>query len=209
MSTNKPNNAGPIPRALAAQGVIGLSLCLGGYAAIVSPIKSRLASAQESLATASASAEQASAVEGSLATVMDRLAEAQREARAIEEAGIAARNQEVLYAAVSARAADLGIRVDEFNPLDTGRTAPGTPVSGRPGDAVLRCTLSATGSYADLAAFLHALGDEFGFGAVRAVRLSPTTGDAGGPMCHAEIQTEHYAADASPLPLAAPSEEHP
>jgi hypothetical protein len=192
----------PVPRALLAQGIIGLSLCLGGYAALVNPLKARLATARQELAQAAAAAQQARLVEGSMAAVMDRLAATKDQAEAIEHAGAVARSQELLYAAVSTRAADLGVLVEEFSPIDPGH---GASIAGRPGDVILRCSLVATGSYGDLAMLLRTLGDDCGFASVRAVRLSPE-GDSRGPMVHAEIQTEHYAVDASPLAEPAPGE---
>jgi hypothetical protein len=196
-------------RSLAAQGVIGLALCLGGYASVVVPLRERLGAARADLASAEARAEEARAVEASMASVMDRLSRAQRQASEVSEAGRMARSQEALYASINARASGLGVRIDEFAPVDPGpaRGGAGPDRGSAAGDVVLRCRFAATGTYGKLARLLRAISEENGFSAIRSVRLNAgSTGDE----VYAEVETEHYSPD--PTPRTRPGsagEEHP
>jgi hypothetical protein len=191
-------------RSLTAQGVIGMSMCLGGYAALVLPMREKLGAARAELAQAESRAAEAGAVESSMASVMDHMARAERQAAAITAAGDMARSQEALYAAVSTRAASLGVRIDEFSPVERGRSgAPGMErSSAAPGDVVLRCRFAATGSFGQLAQLLRVLSRESGFAAVRSVRLSPAPDAGAVELVHAEVETEHYAVDPTPVAAA-------
>lgn len=196
-------------RPLIAQGVIGLSVCLGGYASVVMPLREKLGAAQAALAQAEVQAQEAHAVESSMASVMERLSQAQAQAEAITEAGGLARSQEALYASLSARAADFGLRIDEFTPVDAQGGGPvADRAAGASGDVVLRCRFGATGSYGELARLLRAISEEHGFSAVRSVRLWPESGSTGREV-HAEVETEHYAVDPTPRIAPGAGEGHP
>jgi hypothetical protein len=189
-------------RSLAAQGVIGLSVCLGGYAAVVMPLRERLGAARAQVAEAEARTAEVRAIEASMASVMERRARTERQIADLAAAGAMARSQEAVYTEVNARAADFGLQIDEFSPVDRGREAPGQERSGLlPGDAILRCRFAATGTFGELALLLCAVSEESGFVSIRSVRLSPA-GDTEQPLVHAEVETEHYAVEPAPQPAA-------
>ena len=192
-------------RPLIAQGVIGLAVCIGGYAALVLPLRERVAAARSELAQAETQARETKEVEASMASVMDRTANAQKQADAIAAAGELARSQEALYTVVNARAAEVGVRIDEFAPVQvagatSAQSGPENLV-GRPADSVLRCRFAAAGSYGQLARLLESLTVQNGYTTIRSVRLWPES-DADGRLVRAEVETEHYAVD--PMPHAAP-----
>ena len=126
-------------RPLIAQGVIGLAVCIGGYAALVLPLREKVAAARAELAEAETQARESKEVEASMASVMDRTANAQKQADAIAAAGELARSQEALYTVVNARAAEVGVRIDEFAPVQVAGSTPaqsGTEnLVGRPADS--------------------------------------------------------------------------
>jgi hypothetical protein len=177
-------------RSLIAQGVIGLAVCIGGYAALVMPMRERLIAARAEVAAAEAQAAEARAIEGALASVMDRLAEAGRQAEVIRTGGAMARSQDALFASVNATAAKLGLRIDEFAPVASGPAAGSAPA----GEVVLRCRFAATGTFVQIVHLLRSIGRDSGFATIRAVRLSPLQ-EPGSRMVLAEVQTEHYAVD--------------
>ncbi len=196
-------------RPLIAQGVIGLSVCLGGYAAIVLPLRERVGAVRADLAQAEAQAREAQQLEASMAAVMDRMTEAQKRADAIIAAGALARSQEALYTVVNARAAELGVRIDEFAPVQPSGAGSAPGASDRSvamtADVVLRCRFVAAGSYGQIARLLEALTGQNEYTMIRSVRLWPASG-AEDRLVRAEVETEHYAVDPTPHtpPVAGP-----
>jgi hypothetical protein len=192
-------------RQLVATGVIGVAVCLGGSMGVVGPAKRQLASARARVEVLNAQLRDAEAARDSTAEYTGALARVRSEARAVSDAGAMARDERQLFSALMASAAANRVRIDQLNPTKTVAAAPppaapGAPASAPPAgdrDVAVGYSMTAVGSYGDVAAFLRSLRSELGFTTVRSVRMVPT-GDDSRQTVRALIETTHWSFDPAP-----------
>ncbi len=207
-------------RRLAAEGGIGLALCVGLLLGVVEPVERRTQAVRE----AAAAAEQCDATsQGESPEAARRvLAEALAAADEVDRMSKPARSQSELLAAVLRLADEQSVRVEQIEPtLVVGRAvpvaaaapgaAPGSGAAASGGavpavpakpDMVLGCSLSAQGDYASLVAFVDQLERSAGFARVRTLRFA-APGDSAGRTVMASVLSEHVAFDVLPVRAAA------
>jgi hypothetical protein len=94
------------------------------------------------------------------------------------------------------------VTIEQLNPAKAARRLV-VPASDAPGDdapagdVTVAYSISAKGSYSDVALFLRALRTGLGYSIVRSARISPY-GDDQAKLVRAEIETEHFAFDPTP-----------
>jgi hypothetical protein len=192
-------------RQLVATGMIGIAVCIGGSVALVGPAKKQLAAARARAETLSVQLREAESARDGMAQYTTALARVRSEAKTISDAGAMARDERQLFSAVMASAAAHQIRIDQLNPAKVVAATPAPVPPGTPGaaplpsdkDIAVGYSMTAIGSYGDIAAFLRALRSEFGFSTVRSVRMVPT-GDDQRQTVRALIETTHWSFDPNP-----------
>lgn len=192
-------------RQFISTGVIGIAVCIGGSVALVGPMKKQLGEARTRMATLNAQLREAEAARDSMAAYTTALGRVKDEASGISNAGAMARDERQLFSAMMASAASHQIRIDQLNPAKVATPMPAAPSGGAPGtapatsdkDVAVGYSITAIGSYGDMAAFLRSLRSDFGFSAVRSVRMVPT-GDDQRQTVRTLIETTHWSFDPSP-----------
>lgn len=195
-----------------AQGMIGFMVSIGAYMLLVDPASKKLAAAKAQEISIASQASAAESLRNIVPQISAAATRARDEADRIVQTGRLARQEQELFAALSALAARTGIRVDQLTPNKLTNTAkaapPGQPtpapgavdVAENAATSAIGYTIDATASYSDLATFLKATRTELGYCSVKSVRISPTS-DIHKKLVHAIIMTEHYSFDASPAVL--------
>ena len=191
-------------RALIAQGTIALAVCLGGYMVFVDPAKQELVKERGKAAELAAQVQQAESTRDQLPQITAALQAATTEAANVLDLGRLAKDERQLYAAVVATAEQHRVQIDQLNPakLPSPPTKPGAqpdPTGAR--DIALGYSISASGTYSDIAAFVHALQTELGYTLVRSVSLA-NRGNDGEDQLRASIETAHFYFDPTPAGTA-------
>lgn len=191
---------------------IALAVCLGGYMALVDPVRHKLAAERGAADAPAKELQQGETLQADIARMTQAMQKVTEERARIDELGRAARDERKLFASIMGLAAASNVRVDELNPAKVvapaapakAANAPaGTPapVLVAPGDTAVGYSMTAIATYEDLAKFLRALKSELGYTQVRSVRMMPVQDDKV-KLIRATIETEHYAFDASPQSAA-------
>jgi Tfp pilus assembly protein PilO len=180
---------------MAVHAAAAVGACVGAYALLVSPAAKELSAARAEMAGLGDQVRQADSLDARLPAMMRELKALKAESAKFERASAPVRNERDLFAAISALAQKSGVRIDQMAPSKGVAPARGA----LPGDAAVRCSITAVGPYGALAAFLRAMRRELGFTAVRSVRVSPLADDHASAV-RAVIETEHFALDTSPPP---------
>lgn len=187
-----------VVRSFLPELAIGCACCAGGYVFVVSPMQTRLASAQAevdalNLAITRSTAQPAAAAQA------ERSAERARAALAVIDGRSAlATDPTAMLQAVSELADRTGVRIEQFNPIAPRgvRGAPGQPAPRVDPKVEQRCAFSVTltATYADAARFIGAMQQEVGLTAVRSVRMVPVGADRP-DVVTVNLETEHLAFD--------------
>jgi Tfp pilus assembly protein PilO len=189
-------------RQLLATAVIGLAACAGAYMGMVDQARSALARERARGASLAVKLQDAESARDSLPQFTAALARAREQAQAFERLSAPARDERALFSIIMAAAATHRLRIDQLNPSKAPlmpSASPGLPPPpGSDKDAAVGYSLTAIGSYADLAAFLRTLRSDAGFTTIRSVRMIPTP-DQSRQTARAVIETAHFAFDAAPL----------
>ncbi len=194
-------------RALVAEGVIGLGLCLGLHFLLVGPLQKQLDERREEVSRLTAVVQETGTLAARMPEVMQSLQRQTRAAAAISDRGAVVRDEGAMFTSVMSLASESGVRVELMEPLKDDPLAPppGVPdgmLLRRAGDRTLSYSISATGGYTEMCAFIHALQNDLAYTLVRSIRLSPSpvaTEDE--HAVAAVIETAHIAVDVS-LPQA-------
>jgi hypothetical protein len=178
-------------RQAALHGIIGLGVCIGGYTLLTAPAANRLAHARAEAARLTGEVARSGAIRDRVPAMTSELGAATRELATIDQRGRLARNERDLFAAITALGEREHVRIDQLAP---SKSPPGAKqdAAAKPGDAGVRCSMTAVASYADLAAFLRAIRSELGYSVVRSVRVTPLPDDRASAV-RATIETEHFA----------------
>jgi hypothetical protein len=189
-------------RQLVSTAVIGIAVCLGGSFVFVGPARRQLAQATLRAAALNTQLREAEAARDSLAQYTVALNRVSDESAAITRSGAMARDERQLFSALMASAAAHHLRIDQLNPAKAAPVALAPGAAGAPQggekDVAVGYSMTAIGTYGELASFLRSLRSEFGFSTVRTVRLVPTTDDQRQTV-RALIETSHFAFDPSPV----------
>jgi hypothetical protein len=197
-------------RSLVAEGVIGLGLCLGLHFLLVGPLQKKLGERRDEISRLTAAEQETGTLATRMPEVMESLLKQTEAAAAISERGAVVHDEGAMFTEVMSLASGSGVRVELMEPLKDDPLAPppGAPegtLLPRPGDRSLSYSISATGGYAQMCAFIRALQNDLAYTLVRSVRLSPAP--VAGEDEHAVaavIETAHVAVDVSlPLPTDA------
>lgn len=186
-------------RALASQGIIVLAVCVGGYMVLVDPARRQAAAAAGQAESIAAQVREAESLRDQVPMLSAALEKTKKDVKDIAESGKLARDERELFAAVMAMADGTGIRVEQLSPA---KTATVSADSADARDTVVAYSITATGNYGQVAAFLRGLRTGLGFTNLRSVRLTPTP-EENAPVVRAVIETEHFAFDPAPAAPAA------
>jgi len=172
-----------ILRRLIATAIIVVGVCAGGYSIVVLPMKRELARAESEADSASAAIERMSRLQATLPELIGRRDLAKHRVSLVRAASRVARDEGVLYADVSALAADLGLRVTRLAPVGSGQ-------SGENGPQSVRWSMEVVGSYGALTLFIKRFEERLGFAIVRSVVVTPDQTRVDTVV--ASIETEHF-----------------
>jgi hypothetical protein len=191
-------------RSLIAQLVIAAAVCGGMHAIVASPLRARAILAEAELhkvmeahnLTASTLADLPAVVEQQAGTLAAAAEFAARNAPALDESE--------MFAQVMDLAVDAGVGLQQIVPAGAGSSATESkaPRTVLPGDRRVRYSLVGTGTYDSTTGFLRRLQDDWGFCAIRQVRVTPDfqSGVSGGVQF--SILVELFSFDPRPLVLA-------
>jgi hypothetical protein len=189
-------------RNVVAQGAIILSICVGGYMALVDGPRQKAAQAQSECAAIAAQLKEAESLRDQVPAFTALRERCKTEGAALAECGRLAREERELFAAIMSLADQNRVTIDGLNPAKaTGKqaAAPGQPEAPDARDVTVAYSISATASYPAMASFLRSLRTGLGHAQVRSVRLVPSAEDKA-QLVRAVIETEHYAFDTTPPP---------
>jgi hypothetical protein len=195
--------AGPLwNRGLVAQATIVLSVCIGGYMSLVDGPRQQAARARAEAAAIATQLREAEQLRNQVPMFTAARERWGHEAAALVEAGRLAREERELFASIMSIADSSHVTIEQLNPAKAaGRLV--VPVAdagaddGGAGDVNVAYSISAKGSYSDVALFLRALRTGLGYSIVRSARITPY-GEDQARLVRAEIETEHFAFDPSP-----------
>jgi hypothetical protein len=187
-------------RELAAQGLIGIAICIGGYFMFVAPVREDLARIAVRMAEAEQAIREYDLLRDRIAIITDELKRAEEQAGMIEQSGRMARDHRELFAGVMRLAAAHGARVDQITPVQAAAARPSLRTAGGQetnGDVTVGYRMTVVAAYGELGEFLGALRGQLGYTSVRSVRIVPA--DDHGESVHATIETEHFFFDPAPV----------
>jgi hypothetical protein len=235
-------SATPNPRRLACEFVVAAAACGASYYFLVDGARTRIAAVRADIAKA----QQEEASRAGIDSLSDtQVSELQR--TTAERAGemrirsLPAADEATMFGRISELAATRSVRVEQLNPVQVQSPATqalglppgvqaGTPAAAAaqpapppPGvtpvkDIRVGYSMTVTGTYSDVAAFVGGLSDKLGYTTVKSIRLSQP--DLHQPtVLRAMITTEHLCMDLSniklppttnpthqPMPLTDPAE---
>jgi hypothetical protein len=181
-------------RSTVAQGIIAVAVCLGGYMALVEPTRQALAREQGTSKALTQQVHSAEQVRDQVPALADALEQVRAEARRLASVGSIARDERGLYAAVMHAAERTRVAIDQLNPRQARTEATGA------GDTAVGYSITATGTYADIAAFVRALQGDMGFTSVKSLTLSAPA--LGTEQVRASIETAHFSFELGPVKSA-------
>jgi hypothetical protein len=186
-------------RSLVAQGVIALGACLGLHFFVAEPFERRLDERRAEIARLIASSQEAAQLVTRMPDVMRTLDRNAAEAARMEARGAPVRDEGAMFTRIMTLAAGADVSVEVMDPVAVpAKGGPGL-AAPRPQDRALAYSIRATGAYADVCRFLHALQNNLAYTVVNALRLAPSPGDSADQVT-AIIETAHFAVDLTPLP---------
>lgn len=189
-------------RSVAAEMVIGMSVCVGAYAVLIEPIERELD--QAARMNSQVEAERRRLEQGTLEPEVARrlLDRWTLKAERLEQMGRPARDEASLMAMVSDLARERGVRIEQVQPeappAKSGATPNATPggagatPAGAEPDARAALNITLIGSFQSVTGFLNALETIGGHTRVASVRLTPSP-EPGSRMVTAVVRTEHFA----------------
>lgn len=204
-------------RKVAAELFVGLAVCGAAYYFAVQPLKRELQDLRTKIRAAQA--KDSIAAPPDPAKVAALFESIRIKSAAIAEQGEIARSEASMFARLNELASKFSVRIDELRSTGSsaaaGAHAPAapSPAPAPPPDPAVppirdtRTTyeFTARGAYADVAAFLGAIGSDLGYAVVRGVRLVPT-GEATPNQLAVTIQTEHFEFDVAAMKRLASTE---
>jgi hypothetical protein len=194
----------PESRNMVAQGAIVLSICVGGYMALVDGPRQKAAQAQTECESITAQLRESESLRDQIPQYTAAREKCKAEARSLAETGRLAREERDLFSAIMSIADASHITVDQLNPAKAPVRATGAPGQTEAADArdiTVAYSINASGTYPAMAVFLRSLRTGLGHSMVRSVRIVPSPEDHT-PVVRAVIETEHYSFD--PTPAAQP-----
>lgn len=190
-------------RSLVAEGVIGVGACLALHFFVAEPLQRRLDARRDEIARLAASSAESAQLAARMPDVMRTLERASAEADRMASRGVPVHDEGAMFTQIMTLASGADVSVEVMDPmlLPVTRRAADGRAAPRAGDRALAYSIRATGAYADVCGFLHALQNDLAYTLVRAVRLAPSA-DGSPDSVSAIIETAHFAVDLTPLPPA-------
>ncbi len=204
----------PSLRSMLTEGAIGMSVCLGVHLMMLDPIRQELAEVRGQVDVLRGNAASGEPTDD-LPAAFASLETSRRRAAVIRDHGASARDEGALFTLLMQTAEKCNARIDHLDPkaeaADASRfslrsvgagvaAAPLLP-SG-PKDAALAYAVSFSADYSSACQFLTALQHDMGYTLVKSMTIRPSA-EAGSLSLQVNLETSHYAFDASPVPFEA------
>lgn len=191
-------------RSLVAEGVIGVGACLALHFFVAEPFQHRLDARRAEISRLAASSAASAQLAARMPDVMRTLERNSAEADRMARRGVPVHDEGAMFTQIMNLASNADVRVEVMDPMTlpaTRRAGAAAVPAPRAGDRALAYSIRATGAYADVCGFLHALQNDLAYTRVGAVRLAPAP-DGAADEVTAIIETAHFAVDLTPLPPA-------
>ncbi len=198
----------------AAELVIALCLCGGGYFFFVKPAETELAKTNAAIAQAQSLVTQANTTRLNWSANRAALDRAERLAEEIDLRSMSARDETAMFTTLSQTAADYGVLVDAIQPARQAAKPHAAPPAGgaaparEPSDVVTSYTIELRGGYANVVRMLAALEEENAYTVIERVQLQ-TIADPERPLVRAVIKLDRLAFDTALLHEAIAGTEDP
>lgn len=190
-------------RRAASEFTIGLAVCGAVYYFLIAPTERKADELHRQIVAVTKDTATGSNI--SVQQISELSQKTEQASRRIREGNHVAEDETDLFAAVTRLAEQTGVRIEQLQPTKVKpRSAPGSPTSTgqNPDSTVAHATeqrepfsaveasLTLTGSYAGIAAFVDQLPKSTGFTAIRSLQVEPSDLP---DVVRAQITTRHFA----------------